>query len=76
MLGSVNGYFQGSKERRERARRIRDLGPCPACGHPWSEHLGSGNDFDGMCGECYYEFEHDQRETAAQGCRLSIPRAD
>jgi NMD protein affecting ribosome stability and mRNA decay len=60
-------------ERRERARRIRKLGLCPACGHPWSEHPGSGNDFDGMCSECYYEFDHEQRETADPGCRLSIP---
>ena len=41
------------------ARRLRALGDCPACGHPWGEH-GFGNDIDGMCGECAYEFEHAQ----------------
>jgi hypothetical protein len=40
------------------------------------EHLGTGNDDDGMCGECAYEFEHDQRETSAPGCRLPCPTLD
>ena len=39
------------------------------------EH-GFGNDVDGMCGECAYEFEHDQRETPEPGCRLPAPPVD
>src|SRR4051812_7218008 len=48
-------------------------GDCPHCRHPWCEHPGTGNDLDGMCGECAYEFEHDQRESPAPGCRLPCP---
>jgi len=40
------------------------------CWHPWVEHPGTGNDLNGMCGECAYEFEHKQRESSAPGCRL------
>jgi hypothetical protein len=51
---------------------MRALGDCPVCGHRWMEH-GFGNDLDGTCGECVYEFEHDQRETPEPGCTLSAP---
>ena len=50
-------------------------GSCPDCGHPWSEHAGSGNDRIGMCGECAYEFEHHYRQTDAPGCRRPVPEA-
>jgi hypothetical protein len=69
----MSGYFERRRERRQRARQLRQLGVCPECGHPWYEHPGSGNDLDGMCGECAYEFEHDQRESPAPGCRLPVP---
>lgn len=51
-------------------------GSCPDCGHPWSEHAGSGNDRKGMCGECVYEFEHHYRQTDAPGCRRPVPGSD
>jgi NMD protein affecting ribosome stability and mRNA decay len=49
------------RERAAQAHRLRALGDCPACGHPWDEH-SFGNDLDGMCGECAYEFEHNQAD--------------
>lgn len=61
------------QQRREMARRIRALGDCPNCGHPWSEHVGYGNDRDGVCGECAYELEHEQRETSERGCIRTAP---
>jgi hypothetical protein len=61
------------RSRQELARRLRALGDCAACGHPWSEHLGSGNDVDGACGEGAYEFEHGQRELPEPGCTLPSP---
>ena len=61
------------RERREMARRVRALGDCPDCRHLWSEHIGYGNDRDGMCGECAYEFEHEQRETPDPGCTRTAP---
>ncbi len=64
------------QRRQEWAERFRALGACPECRHPWSEHLGSENDVDGMCGECAYEFEHEQRGTSAPGCRLRVPGSD
>jgi hypothetical protein len=73
MLGLVSGFVGRRRQRREQARRIRQLGDCPACRHPWFEHAGTGNDLNGMCGECAYEFEHGQRESSAPGCRLSCP---
>ncbi|MFC6006981.1 PGPGW domain-containing protein [Angustibacter luteus] len=77
-LAVVAGASITSKARRRRAStadRHLPPGDCSGCGHPWSEHRGSGNDRRGMCGECAYEFEHDQRATEAPGCRLSIPAA-
>jgi hypothetical protein len=76
MLSRVSGFLQRRRERRQQARRPWRLGDCPQCHHPWMEHLGTGNDDDGMCGECAYEFEHDQRETSAPGCRLPCPTLD
>ena len=73
MLALVSGYLARRRDRRERVRRLRRLGDCPECRHPWLEHPGTGNELDGMCGECAYEFEHDQRRTAAPGCRLDCP---
>ena len=64
------------REMRDRARQLRAFDECPACSHPWSEHPGSGNDADGMCGECAYEFEHPERESPDPGCRLSCPEPD
>lgn len=55
-------------EGREMARRVRTLGDCPDCRHLWVKHTGYGNDRDGMCGECAYELEHEQRETSDPGC--------
>jgi hypothetical protein len=49
------------------------LGRLPECRHPWAEHPGTGNDSDGMCGECAYELEHGQRDSASPGCRLPGP---
>jgi len=69
----VTRLFERWRERRQLARRIAALGDCGACGHPWAEHPGSGNECDGMCGECFYEFEHEQRESPAPGCRLPCP---
>ena len=51
-------------------------GVCPECQHPWSEHAGSGNDLDGVCGECAYEVEHGQRESPEPGCRLPATLSD
>ncbi|MGN6302970.1 MAG: PGPGW domain-containing protein [Angustibacter sp.] len=56
-------------------RPVVPEGSCPDCGHPWWEHAGSGNDRRGMCGECAYEFEHQQRDTDAPGCRCPVPEA-
>jgi hypothetical protein len=53
------------------ARRLRSLGDCPGCGHSWSEHAGHGNDRDGLCGVCAYEFEHAQRESPEPGVQAS-----
>ena len=61
---------------RAAARRIEMLGCCAACGHPWSQHPGSGNDWDGMCGECHDEFEHDRRDTTEAGCRRPVPETE
>jgi len=72
----VSGFLERRRERRERARLLRQLGECPECRRPWSEHPGTGNDSNGMCGECAYEFEHDQRELSAPGCRLLCPALD
>lgn len=49
------------------------MGDCPVCGHPWLEHAGTGNDREGTCGECPYEFEHEQRDTDAEGCHSPCP---
>ena len=76
MLIAVSAFLERYRERRERARRLRQLGVCPHCRHPWCEHPGTGNDFEGMCGECAYEFEHGQRESPAPGCRLRCPPLD
>lgn len=73
MLALMSGFLAGRRERRKQARRFRQLGDCPECRHPWFEHPGTGNDFDGMCGECAYEFEHDQRTSSAPGCRMPCP---
>jgi hypothetical protein len=59
-----------------RARLLRRLGESPECRHPWFEHPGTENDLNGMCGESAYEFEHDQRESSAPGCRLHCPALD
>ena len=72
----MSGFLERRRERRERARLLRRLGECPECRHPWSGHPGAENDFDGVCGECAYEFEHDQRESSAPGCRLPRPPLD
>jgi hypothetical protein len=73
----VREWLSGTaRERRERARLLRRLGECSECRHPWSEHPGTENDFNDMCGECAYEFEHDQRESSAPGCRLPCPALD
>ena len=69
----MSGFIERGKIRRDLARRLRELGDCPDCRHPWVEHPGTGNDLNGMCGECAYEFEHDQRESAEPGCRLPCP---
>lgn len=51
------------------------IGYCPACSHWWGEHAGSGNDEDGVCGECVYEVQHNMR--AATGvCRREWVRTD
>lgn len=71
--GPATEFLERRRRRRGLARRRAALGDCDACGHPWNEHSGSGNDIDGVCGECAYEFEHDQRETSASGCRLPCP---
>ena len=76
ILEPVSGFLERRRERRERARLLRRLGECPECRHPWSEHPGTENDLNGMCGECAYEFEHDQRESSAPGCRLLCPALD
>lgn len=54
------------------SRRIRYYGSCAECGHAWREHPGGafGEPSDGTCGECQYEFSHEQRETTAPACRL------
>lgn len=59
MLTLVSGYLARRRERREPLRPLRRLGDCPECRHPWLEHPGTGNELDGMCGECAYEFEQD-----------------
>ena len=73
MRGPVTAFLGRLRRRREQARRLRQLGDCAECRHPWSDHAGTGNDFEGMCGECSYEFEHDQRESSAPGCRRQCP---
>ena len=71
----VANLSQRWQERAETTRKLHAVGDCPACGHSWVEH-GFGNDVDGMCGECAYEFEHGQRETSEPGCKLSAPPND
>jgi len=73
MLVPVRDPVDRLRQRPVMARRIRALGDCPNCRHLWSEHVGYGNDRDGMCGECAYEFEHDQRETPEPGCTRTAP---
>ena len=67
----MSSFFEQRRERRLRARRLRELGDCPECRHPWLEHFGTGNDMAGTCGECAYEFEHEQRESSAPGAASS-----
>ncbi|GIG23205.1 hypothetical protein Cch01nite_39290 [Cellulomonas chitinilytica] len=50
-------------------------GRCPGCDHRWDEHAGSGNDDDGVCGECAYEVEHGQYTSDAAPCRRVWIRA-
>jgi hypothetical protein len=69
----MDGFIGRRKRGRERAHQLQALGDCPDCRHPWVEHPGTGNDLDGMCGECASEFEHQQRESAEPGCRLRCP---
>jgi hypothetical protein len=72
----VSSFIERRKQKRALARRLRELGDCPDCRHPWLEHPGTGNDINGMCSECVYEFEHDQRDSSAPGCRLLCPSLD
>ncbi len=75
VLVVVGGVVTRRRRRQAVAASSVPAGDCDSCGHPWWEHLGSGNDRRGMCGECAYEFEHDQRETDAPGCRLPVPES-
>lgn len=72
----MRGVVSRWRARRERWSRLWALGDCPDCGHPWAEHRGTGHDLDGMCGECAYEFDHEQRQTDAPGCRAPCPVLD
>lgn len=69
----MSGFLERRGQRRQLVRRLGQLGVCPECRHPWTEHAGSGNDFEGICGECAYEFEHEQRESSGGACRLPCP---
>ncbi|MEO3937823.1 hypothetical protein V3N99_13845 [Dermatophilaceae bacterium Soc4.6] len=69
----MTAWWQRWRARRDVARRLAELGDCDVCRHLWSEHLGTGNDVDGVCGECAYEIEHSQRESAAPACARPCP---
>ena len=68
----MKDWLERRRHRAEIARQWAALGDCDACGHPWSEHAGTANDLDGMCGECAYEFEHGERPTDGPGCMLTL----
>lgn len=73
----LTGRFAEWRARRARAladRRERELAiTCPDCGHNWGEHAGSGNDRDGVCGECAYEVEHGFGSADSAPCRREHP---
>jgi len=73
MLCLVRHPIEGPRQHQELDRRLLALGDCPDCGHLWSEHVGYGNDRYGLCGECAYELEHDQRKVPEPGCRRVAP---
>ena len=65
----LHEWLEQKRRRSEANRWWTALGNCTDCGHPWSEHAGTNNDLDGMCGECAYEFEHGERTTEAAGAK-------
>lgn len=71
----VMRWRRGSEQRRTRRKSAGVLMElCGDCGHPWTEHLGVFADAVdlGGCGECAYEIEHGERESASI-CRTEVP---
>jgi hypothetical protein len=66
---SMAGRFAERRARRELELANR----CPDCSHNWGEHAGSGNERDGVCGECAYELEHGYRSEDSVLCRRAQP---
>jgi hypothetical protein len=61
----------------ERAIALRVWGAiCESCGHSWGCHGPLNYDAvakDGVCDECQYEEDHQERETDAPLCTMTSP---